>query len=143
MGAGASAGISTAITAASDDELKDLFQNLKPEDQNKVKAALEKPPAAEGKNLAAMKMGKFSDEESAGMIQAMLDQKMKGPPPELLRKVRPFLMPEYQTKISIGQDAPDAKVFELDGTETTLLGKISAMGHGEGKLIVLNFGSFT
>lgn len=143
MGTGASAGLSTAIAGSSAAELKETFAALQPDVQKKLQEALEKAAQPAGKSLATMKMGKFTDEESAGMIKGMLDQTMKGPPPDVLRKYRPFLMPEYQTKVSIGMDAPDGKVFELDGAETTLLKKISSMGHGPGKLIVLNFGSFT
>jgi len=142
MGAGAVSGISAAINAATKAELKEAFAGLTPEERKKIQQGLSESPAG-GKNLKDMKMGKFTDEECAGMIKGMLDQTMKGPPPDLLRKVRPFLMPEYKTKVSIGQDAPDGKVYELDGSETTLLAKISSMGHGPGKLIVLNFGSYT
>jgi hypothetical protein len=138
MGGGASAGVAASIKACSDAELKDVIAGIGEEQRDKIRKALEPPK----KGMKDMAMGKWSDEQVAGAMSAMLAGKM-GPGEEMLRKVRPFLMPEYKTTITIGQDAPDGKVFELDGTETTLLQKIAALGHGPGKLIVLNFGSYT
>lgn len=138
MGAAASAGVVAGITASNDADLKSAVAQLGPEQREKLLKALEAPK----KNMKDMPMGKWSDEQVAGAMAALLAGKM-GPGEEMLRKVRPWLMPEYKTTITIGQEAPDAKVFELDGTETTLLQKISALGHGAGKLVVLNFGSYT
>lgn len=144
MGAGASAGVSAAVQTTSEEELKTVLSNLTPRREEKIKVALKAANAPPGKSLSnASAMGKWTDQECTDMISAILNQTTKGPPPDLFRKVRPFHMPEYKTKIVVGQDAPDGKVFELDGTETTLLAKMSSMGHGPGKLMVLNFGSMT
>eukprot|EP00746_Dinoflagellata_sp_MGD_P162353 gnl/MRDRNA2_/MRDRNA2_89883_c0_seq1.p1 gnl/MRDRNA2_/MRDRNA2_89883_c0~~gnl/MRDRNA2_/MRDRNA2_89883_c0_seq1.p1 ORF type:complete len:270 (+),score=65.91 gnl/MRDRNA2_/MRDRNA2_89883_c0_seq1:73-882(+) len=144
MGAGASAGVKAAVDKTSEEELKTALSGLSAEDKEKLKGALKSADAPPAKSLSnASAMGKWTDQECTDMINAILNQTTKGPPPELFRKVRPFHMPEYKTKIAIGQDAPDGKVFELDGTETTLLAKVSSMGHGPEKLMVLNFGSIT
>lgn len=138
MGAGASAGVKAAIAASDDADLKGAVAQLGPEQREKLLKALEEPQ----KSMKDMPMGKWSDEQVAGAMAGLLAGKM-GPGEEMLRKVRPWLMPEYKTTITIGQEAPDAKVFELDGAETTLLQKISALGHAAGKIMVLNFGSYT
>lgn len=144
MGAGASAGVQAAVGASSEAELKGALADLSAEEKEKLKAALDAAAAPPAKSLAnASAMGKWTDKECTDMIDAILNQTTKGPPPDLFRKVRPFHMPEYKSKIELGQDAPDGKVVELDGTESTLLEKISSMGHGPGKLLVLNFGSYT
>lgn len=143
MGVGASVGVKAGVAAASAEELKTVVAGLSPEVKEKLRASLVASAPAPAKTLAGSAMGKWTDQESSDMIGAILSQKAKGPSPELFRKVRPFHLPDFKTKIAIGQDAPDGKVFELDGAETTLLGKMSAMGHGPGKLIVLNFGSYT
>lgn len=144
MGAGASAGLAESLGAASDAELKDALAGLTPDAATKLQAALDqKASSAAKEGMAAMAMGSWSDKQSTDMISAIMNETTKGPPPDLFRKVRPFHMAEYTSKVVLGQDAPDGKVFELDGTHTTLLAKISSMGHGPGKLIVLNFGSFT
>jgi hypothetical protein len=140
MGAAASTGLSSSIDAASPAELEEAVKGLSPEQRDRVAQALQAP--VKGGGMKDMVMGKWTDEQVAGAMAGMLAGKM-GPGEEMLRKVRPWLMPEYKTTITIGKEAPDGKVFELDGTETTLLQKISALGHGPGKLLVLNFGSYT
>eukprot|EP00928_Gymnodinium_smaydae_P099598 TRINITY_DN9552_c0_g1_i1.p1 TRINITY_DN9552_c0_g1~~TRINITY_DN9552_c0_g1_i1.p1 ORF type:complete len:266 (+),score=77.49 TRINITY_DN9552_c0_g1_i1:69-866(+) len=139
MGAGASASLEAGIKASSETDLQAALGSLSADLQGKLRKALEEPAQKKMKDMA---FGKWTDEQVAGAMSAMLAGKM-GPGEEMLRKVRPFLMPEYKTTISIGQAAPDGKVFELDGTETTLLQKMAALGHGDGKLMVLNFGSYT
>jgi len=144
MGAGASAGMQAAMGVATDTQLKSALSGLSAEETEKLKAALNAAAAPPAKSLSnASAMGKWTDQECTDMINGILNQTTKGPPPDLFKKVRPFHMPEYKSKIALGQDAPDGKVFELDGTETTLLEKIKSMGHGPGKLLVMNFGSFT
>lgn len=143
MGSAASAGVGAALEAANEADLKEVIAGLSSEQRKRLKESIDKAAAPSQKGMSNMVMGKWSDKESSDMIQAILDQTTKGPPPDLFRKVRPFHLPEYKTKVTIGQDAPDGKVFELDNTETTLLAKISSMGHGPGKLIVVNFGSYT
>jgi len=144
MGAGVSVGLRAAVEQASEKELQTLVSGLRAEEKERLRVALTAANAPAAKSLSnANTMGKWTDRECTDMIAAILDQTTKGPPPDLFRKVRPFHMPEYKTKIVLGQDAPDGRVFELDGTETTLLEKMSSMGHGPGKLMVLNFGSIT
>jgi len=138
MGTAASVGVAAYINASTEAELKGVITSLSQVQQDRLRKALE-PPQQGMKNMV---MGKWTDEQVTGAMKAMLAGKM-GPGEEMLRRVRPFLMPEYKTKIVLGQDAPDGRVFELDGTETTLLRKMSALGHAPGKLLVLNFGSYT
>jgi hypothetical protein len=138
MGAGAGSGLADAVNAATESELKTVIEGLDSTGRDKLEKALAPPE----KSMKDMVMGKWTDEQVAGAMAGMLAGKM-GPGEEMLRKVRPYLMPEYKTTITIGQDAPDGKVFELDGTETTLLKKIEALGHGPGKVMVLNLGSYT
>eukprot|EP00930_Biecheleria_cincta_P060278 TRINITY_DN45957_c0_g1_i1.p1 TRINITY_DN45957_c0_g1~~TRINITY_DN45957_c0_g1_i1.p1 ORF type:complete len:291 (-),score=74.80 TRINITY_DN45957_c0_g1_i1:213-1019(-) len=141
MGAGASASVAASVEAASDTEIAEVLKGLSPDVLQKIKAAVSEPAKKNLSNASAM--GKWTDKECADMIQGILNQTTKGPPPDVFRKFRPFHLPEYESKFSIGMDAPDGKVFELDGSEKTLLRKMKEMGHGEGKLLVLNLGSYT
>lgn len=80
--------------------------------------------------------GSMSDAEVRGMVDMFLAG--RGPTSvEQFKMTCPYHQPEYQTKVKIGQAAPDAKVHNLDGSATQLL---SQFGDGP---TVLNFGSYT
>lgn len=81
-------------------------------------------------------LGTSSDAEVRMLVDMMLSG--KGPTtPELFKLAHPYHLPEYRTKVEIGQAAPDAKVHNLDGSATQLL---SHLGNGP---TVVNFGSYT
>lgn len=92
--------------------------------------------------MSMQNIGKWTDEETAAWVQDVLSG--NGPvTPEDFRKTSPYHMPDYQSTVELGQAAPDGRVFELDGTETSLSAKLQTMGQCSGRLMVLNFGSYT
>lgn len=134
MGSGAAAGIVAAVQAATPNDLNEVIAGLSAENKQKVAKAIY--------DATKWNWLKMDDQETRRWVQLM----MAGGGPMSATdfiKASPYHLPEFTSKIELGQAAPDGKVFELDGSEISLSTKIQLMGHGPGKLMVLNLGSYT